>query len=163
MLAFDIVRRLGAISPGAANALMSHALPTIIPLTSGLGMRVVEDTRAVGTLPLKHRTRNHVGSMYFGAQMTLAEITMGMLLFRLYPPGPFGMLVKRVEADFHKKAKGNIRAVCEPGPEVLQALAAVHAEGKSEAWVPVPLTDAGGEVVTTARFLAAVKRFAPKA
>lgn len=162
MLAMDLVERLRSLSPAAANAVMGKALPLIIPLAGGLGIRVEEvtDARAVATLPLKHRTRNHVGSVYFGAQMTLAELTMGLLLFRLYPPGPFGMLVKRVEADFLSKAKGRLRAVCELPPEVAAELAKVHTspDGKSEAWVPVTLTTKDG-AVTNARFLAAVKKF----
>ncbi|WP_373047337.1 PaaI family thioesterase [Vulgatibacter sp.] len=135
----------------------------IIPLTSGMGMKVLElsDRRAVSSLPLKRRTRNHVGSIYFGAQMTQAEITMGLLLFRHFPPGPWGMLVKRVEADFHAKAKGTLRAVCEPPAEVLAALdeARTNESGKAEGWVPVELTNESGELVAAARFLAAVKRF----
>lgn len=163
MLALDLVERLRALSPAAANAAMGRALPLIIPLAGGLGIRVEEltDARAVATLPLKHRTRNHVGSVYFGAQMTLAELTMGLLLFKLYPPGPYGMLVKRVEADFLAKAKGRLTATCEPPPEALAALASVEgaADGKAESWVPVTLTTRDGEV-TRARFLAAVKKFA---
>jgi len=162
MLALDLVDRLRAYSPSAANLVMGQALPLIIPLAGGLGIRVEElsSARAVATLPLKRRTRNHVGSVYFGAQMTLAELTMGLLLFKLYPPGPYGMLVKRVEADFHSKAKGRLTATCEPSAEVLGLLAAVEASSdhKAEAWVPVTLTTSDGTVTTT-RFLAALKKF----
>ncbi len=158
----DLVERLRGLSPAAANLVMGKALPLIIPLAGGLGIRVEEvgGARAVATLPLKRRTRNHVGSVYFGAQMTLAELTMGLLLFKLYPPGPYGMLVKRVEADFLAKAKGRLRAVCELPPKVAAELAKVETspEGKAEAWVPVRLSTKEGEV-TTARFLAAVKKF----
>ncbi|HEY3451000.1 MAG TPA: DUF4442 domain-containing protein [Myxococcales bacterium] len=158
----DLVERLRSLSPAAANLVMGRALPLIIPLAGGLGIRVEEvgDRRAVATLPLKYRTKNHVGSVYFGAQMTLAELTMGLLLFKLFPPGPYGMLVKRVEADFLAKAKGKLRAVCELPPDVAAELARVEtsADGKAEAWVPVTLTTREGEV-TTVRFLAAVKKF----
>ena len=161
----DLVERLRSVSPGAANLVMGQALPLIIPLAGGLGIRVEEvgDTRAVATLPLKYRTKNHVGSVYFGAQMTLAELTMGLLLFKLFPPGPYGMLVKRVEADFLAKAKGRLRAVCELPADVAAELAKVHtsADGKAEAWVPVTLSTKDG-AVTTARFLAAVKKFEKK-
>lgn len=163
MLVFDLIERIQAISPAAANVVLGQALPQIIPLTGGLGIRVQEVTaeRAAATLPLKRRTRNHVGSMYFGAQMTLAEITMGLLVFRRYPPGPYSMLVRRVEADFHAKARGTLRAVCAPGAELLAALDAARTapDGKAEAWIPVRLVDPAGEAVTEARFLAALKRF----
>lgn len=162
MLAFDVVDRLRQISPGAANWVLSSALPQIIPLAGGLGIRVEEvtDLRAVASLPLKRRTRNHVGSIYFGAQMTLMELTMGLLLFKRYPPGPYGVLVKRVEADFHAKAKGRVTAVCEPGAEMLSDFTSQLAKSgdKVEDWVSVQLS-AGPDLVTEARFLAAIKRF----
>ncbi len=163
MLALDLIDKLRSLSPAAANAALGFGIPRIIPLTSGLGLTVEEvaDTRAVTTLPLKKRTRNHVGSVYFGAQMTQAEITMGVLLFHLYPPGPWGMLVKRVEADFQAKGKGTLRAVCEPPAEALDALAQARTneDGKAEAWIPVRVTTLDGEAVTDARFLASLKRF----
>ncbi len=164
MNAFDLVDRLRQYSPSAANLVMSTALPTIIPLTGGLGMKVEEvtDELARASLPLKRRTRNHVGSIYFGAQMTLAEITMGLLLFRLFPPGPYGMLVKRVEADFKSKGKGTIQAICQPPAEALEALRAVESspERKAEAWIPVQVVSkSDGTVITEARFLAALKKF----
>lgn len=161
MLALDLIEKLRSVSPAAANAVLGASVPAIIPLTAGLGLKVEEltDTRAVTTLPLKRRTRNHVGSIYFGAQMTQAEITMGLLLFHLYPPGPWGMLVKKVEAEFHAKAKGALRAICAPPPETLEALAAAKTEGRSEAWIPVQLFDEANEPITSARFLAALKRF----
>lgn len=163
MLALDLIEKLRSLSPDAANVALGFGIPQIIPLTSGMGMRVEElsDARAVSTLPLKRRNRNHVGAIYFGAQMTQAEITMGLLLFRHYPPGPWGMLVKRVEADFHAKAKGTLRAVCEPDEATFAALseARTNESGKSEAWVPVRLTGEDGALVAEARFLAALKRF----
>lgn len=163
MLALRLIDRLRQVSPGAANFVLSSALPQIIPLAGGLGIRVeeVSDTRAEASLPLKRRTRNHVGSIYFGAQMTLMELTMGLLLFRLYPPGPYGMLVKRVESDFHAKAKSGVRAVCEPSAELLATFAQALGEpgSKVEGWVPVKLVGADGALVSEARFLAALKRF----
>lgn len=163
MLAFDLIDRVREVAPGVANTLVSKALPTIIPFSGGMGMKVEEvtDQRSVATLPLKRRTRNHVGSIYFGAQMTLAELTMGLLLFKLFPPGPYGVLVKRVEADFHAKAKSGLKAVCAPSPEALETLSARvgGGEGKGEEWMPVQLLDRDGKLVTEARFLAAVKRF----
>lgn len=163
MLALDLIDKLRSVSPGAANTLISAALPTIIPFSGGMGMKVEEvtESRSAASLPLKRRTRNHVGSIYFGAQMTLAELTMGLLLFKLFPPGPFGVLVKRVEADFHSKAKTAVRAVCEPDAEELRTLRENVAgpEAKGDMWMPVKLLDREGKPVTEARFLATVKRF----
>jgi len=163
MRALQLIDQLRTVSAGAANFVLSTALPQVIPFAGGLGIQVrdLNDTRAEASLPLKRRTRNHVGSVYFGAQMTLMELTMGLLLFRLFPPGPYGMLVKRVEGDFHAKAKGAVRAVCEPPAELLQGLRDQLKEkgDKAEAWIPVKLVTKDGTTVTEARFHAALKKF----
>lgn len=162
MLAFELVDRLRRVSPAAANLLMTVALPRIIPMTSGLGIRVEElsETRARTRLPLKRRTRNHVGSIYLGAQVTAMEVTMGMLVFSHFPMGPYKALVNRVETDFRAKAKGTVFAVCEPPPEVLASFReALRQSGdKVEGWVPVRLEAEDGAVVAEARFLVALKR-----
>jgi acyl-coenzyme A thioesterase PaaI-like protein len=141
MLAFELVERVRRVSPGAANLMMTVALPRIIPMTSGLGIRVeeVSETRSRSRLPLNRRTRNHVGSIYLGAQVTAMEVTMGMLVFRHFPMGPYNALVNRVETDFRAKAKGAVYAVCEPPPEVLASFReALRQPGdKVQGWVPV--------------------------
>ncbi len=160
---FEITSGIARYWPGGANLLLEKIVPRLIPITAGLGLRVEQNDpeRTVLSLPLKRRTRNHVGSMYFGAQVTLAEITMGLNVFNRYPPGPFGLLVKRVEVDFAAKAKSDLRAVCQPDAALLDDLAGQLArEGKAEAWFDVGLLDSNDREVTHARFLAAVKDFA---
>jgi acyl-coenzyme A thioesterase PaaI-like protein len=160
---FDLAERIRQHSPRAANLFLSQGIPFIIPLARGLRARVVEvtDTRCELLMPATRRSRNHVGSMYFGAQMTLADLTAGVLIFRRFPPGPYGALIKRVEADFLAKAKGDIRCVCTLPEEASAALEQVRAspDGKSEAWLPLELLDRDGKVVTRLRFLGAMKRF----
>ncbi|HYI00732.1 DUF4442 domain-containing protein [Hyalangium sp.] len=158
----DLIERLRQLSPSAANVLLSAALPQIIPSASGLGIRVEEvtDTRVRLSVPLKRRTRNHVKGLYFGVQMTLAELTGGLLLLRRFPPTEYRSLVKRVEADFRAQGRSTVYAVCEPPPEVFGTLAeALRQKGdKAEAWVPVQLLAEDGTVVTEVRFLDSVKR-----
>lgn len=159
---FSFALELQRHAPRAARVFTARAVPWMIPFTGGLGLGVEESSteRAVLTLPLKRRTRNHVGSVYFGAQVTLAEICMGLLIFNRYPPGPYGLLVKRVEVDFHAKAKSDLRATCAPGPEIFAELQrGLESDGQAEAWIEVPLTDGDGQTVTSPRFLAALRDF----
>jgi acyl-coenzyme A thioesterase PaaI-like protein len=160
---FDLVERVREYSPRAANALLGRAIPLMIPLASGLGVRVVDvsDTRAVLAMPLRRRARNHVGSMYFGAQMTLADLAAGVLIFRRFPPGPYGALIKRVEADFLAKAKSELRCTCTLGPEASEVFELVRSsrEGKGEGWLDLELRDVEDKLVTRVRFLGALRRF----
>lgn len=160
---FDLINRVREVSPTAANALLDRTIPLIIPLAGGLSVRVreVTDRRAVLTMPLKRKTKNHLGSMYFGAQMTLADLTAGVLLFSLFPPGPYGGLISRVEADFVAKGKDDLRCTCDLDDETAAAFEAVRVNesGKASGWIPLTLTDPHGKVVTRVRFLGALKRF----
>lgn len=162
MLALELVDRLRRISPDAANLVMTLTLPRIIPLTAGMGIQVREVSlaRTRSRLPLKHRSKNHVGSIYLGAQMTVMEVTMGMLVFHHFPMGPYQALVNRVETDFKAKARGAVEAVCEPPPELLASFReALRQPGdKTEGWVPVRLEAEDGTRVAEARFLVALKR-----
>lgn len=161
--AFDLVERVRGYSPAVANALLARTIPLMIPLAGGLRVRVeeVSDSRCVLTMPLRRRTRNHVGSMYFGAQMTLADLAAGVLLFRRFPPGPYGGLIKRVEADFLAKAKNTMRCTCWLPDEAAAVMEQVRDRpgAKAEAWLPLELADLEGQVVTRVRFLGVLKCF----
>jgi acyl-coenzyme A thioesterase PaaI-like protein len=161
--AFGLIERVRELSPAAANALYNQLIPFLIPLARGLSVKVrqADDARTVLSMPLSRRTRNHVGSLYIGAQMTLADLTAGIALFRRYPPGPYGGLIRRVEADYRLKAKGLIRCVCETPPELIETLDRVHVatDGKAEAWVPLQLLDPEDRVVTDVRLQVALKKF----
>jgi acyl-coenzyme A thioesterase PaaI-like protein len=163
---FDIANGLRRVSPTASRKLLDFVIPRIIPLAKGLDVQVAEltDTRCVLLLPGRRRTRNHLGTMYFGAQMTLIDLTVGVILFSRFPPGPFGGVIKRVETDFLVKARGSIRGVCDIPLDTVDALeqVRVNSGGKVEAWVPVELIDPTGTVVTRANVLVAVKRFSKK-
>jgi acyl-coenzyme A thioesterase PaaI-like protein len=158
----ELVDRLRQVSPSAANLLLSAALPRIIPSAGGLSLRVEEvtDARVRMSVPLKRRTRNHVGVLYFGVQMTLAELAAGLWLLRRFPPTEYRALVKRVEADFRAQGRGKVYAVCEPPAEVLSTLeGALRQKGdKAEAWLPVKLLAEDGTLVTELRFLDSVKK-----
>jgi len=165
MRAFDLVQRIREHSPRAANLLLDLAIPRIIPLAGGLKVRVRSwsPVECQLEMPLTRRTRNHLGTMYFGAQMTLADLAVGILLFLQFPPGPYAGVIKRAEVDFRAKAKGVIRCIARCPDEARAELEAVRtsSSGKAEAWIPLELLDESGRVVTEGRFLTAIKRFGP--
>lgn len=164
---FKIVNRLRPYSDKGANALLDRLIiPSLIPLARRLKLRVLvaDDDRCVLSMPVNKRSRNHLGSMYFGAQMTLIDLTVGVLLFQRFPPGPFGGVIKRVETDFKIKAKGLISCTCQMDLATIDALEEVrhNVSGKSEAWLPVKLRDDKNQLVSEGRVLVAIKRFGNK-
>lgn len=162
MLAFDLLTRLRSVSPAASRALLSRIIPSIIPLSGGMHIRVAEwtPTRCVMRLPFLRRNRNHIGSVYFGAQMTLADLAVGILLFQRFSMSEYAGVIKRVEADFKKKGKGELCCVAELSPESERDLEAArdNDSGKAEAWIPVQIFDPEGQIVTEVRALVAIRR-----
>ncbi|MBU8898737.1 DUF4442 domain-containing protein [Corallococcus sp. H22C18031201] len=162
MFALEMVEKLRRVAPGMANTLTTLAVKNIVPLASAMGYRVeeVSHSRTRASVPLNRKTKNHVGSVYLGAQVTVMELTMGVLLFTRFPPNQYKLLVNRMEVQFHAKAKSAVTAVCEPPPEVFAHLEATLLKrgDKAESWVPVQLLDVDGLLVAEARFLAVFKR-----
>jgi hypothetical protein len=119
------------------------------------------DTRSQLSMRRSRRVKNHMGDIYFGAEMTLMELTMAALLLKRFPLGEYGILVKRVESDFRARAKSEVRAVCEPSADLLVSLEGELREKgrKTEAWMPVTLLAQDDVVVCEARFLATLKKF----
>ena len=162
MNAIDVFARIYDLPPLVRTRLLSAGIPRVIPLASGLGIRVcdVDDVHAMSTMPFSRRSRNHVGSMYIGALLVHAEITMATLVVGRCRPPAFRVLVKRNEADYLARATGAVRAVCAPeGDEraALEACCALRA-GKGEAWVTVHTTHVhDGAPICRVRFLVSVK------
>ena len=159
----DFTEKLRRVSPAAANLALTAAIRQVVPLAGTMNIRVDEltDTRSRMSLPRRWRVKNHMGDIYFGAEMTLMELTMASLLLKRFPLGDYGVLVKRVESDFRARAKGGVRAVCELPPEFFATLeGALRQKGdKTEAWVPARLLAQDDTVICEARFLAALKKF----
>jgi acyl-coenzyme A thioesterase PaaI-like protein len=70
-------------------------------------------------LPFTWRTQNPFQSVYFAAQAGAAELATGLLVLRaLAGKSPVSMLVVGMEASFSKKAKRDVRFVCENGEAI---------------------------------------------
>jgi acyl-coenzyme A thioesterase PaaI-like protein len=97
-----------------------------VPMLLFLGPRVVEageDGCAI-EIPLGWRSKNHVGSMYFGALCAGADIAGGLnaiLAIRNGHPRVV-ILFKDVRADFLKRADGDVLFRCRDGRRVAEAV-----------------------------------------
>lgn len=159
----DFTEKLRRVSPGAANLSLTTLIRQVVPLAGTMGIKVDEltDTRSQLSMRRTRRVKNHMGDIYFGAEMTLMELTMATVLLKRFPLGEYGILVKRVESDFRARAKGTVRAVCEPPADLLGSLEGELREkgSKTEAWLPVRLLGPEDVIVCEARFLATLKKF----
>ncbi len=90
-----------------------------LPLVWWIGPRVTELTESSSNICIrfKHRTRNHVGSMYFGALCVGAELAPGLLTMSLLrkQQGQFSLIIKDFQAQFFKRFEGDTHFTCAEG------------------------------------------------
>ncbi len=135
--------------------LISYVRPSVMELT---------DERCVLRVPLTWRTRNHLGSMYFGALCTGADAAAALLGLKTARRlgGRISFLFKDVRAEFLKRAEADVHFTCEQGREIRTLLEKANASGEREnlplsvvAFVPSLL---GAEPVARFTLTLSVKR-----
>jgi len=105
-----------------------------IPALLFLGPRVLEldDEGCAVEIPLGWRSRNHVGSMYFGALCVGADVASGLNALRAIRRG-HGRVVpifKDLAAEFLKRADGDVVFRSRQGRQVAEAVAEADASGQ---------------------------------
>jgi acyl-coenzyme A thioesterase PaaI-like protein len=95
---------------------------TKIPLLFFLRPSVVEasEGRTVIRIPLSRRSRNHLGSMYFGALCAGADLAGALTAMRRIDASGrrISLIFKDVKAQFFKRAEGDVHFCCEDGEAV---------------------------------------------
>ncbi|HLP97695.1 MAG TPA: DUF4442 domain-containing protein [Sideroxyarcus sp.] len=105
-----------------------------IPLLYYVGVSVVELTpeRMVVKIPLRRRTKNHLGSMYFGALCIGADVAPGAYAIHLIRKQrtPISMVFKDFQAEFIKRAEGDVHFTCAQGKEIAEMVAQAAASNE---------------------------------
>jgi len=85
--------------------------PSVVALTS---------ERIVVKIPLRRRTKNHLGSMYFGALCAGADCAAGLYAMKLIQKqsGHILLIFKDLKAEFFKRAEGDVYFYCNQGREI---------------------------------------------
>ncbi len=103
-----------------------HLFGLRIPMILFLGPRVLEldDEGCALEIPLGFRSRNHVGSMYFGALCAGADLAVGLpatkLVFQRYRG--VKLLLKDARAEFAKRPDGDVVFRCRDGARIRAAV-----------------------------------------
>jgi acyl-coenzyme A thioesterase PaaI-like protein len=103
--------------------------PTVLELS---------DRRSAVRVRLNRRTRNHLGSMYFGALCVGADLAGGLIAMRLIHRGGdhVSLIFADFSADFHKRPESDVVFTCEDGEEIAALVERVTASGERES-IPV--------------------------
>ena len=98
-----------------------------IPLLASVRPSVVElsETRCVIRIPLRRWTRNHLGSMYFGALAIGADCAGGLLAMDQIKRsgGGVSLVFKAFQASFLKRPESDVFFICEEGAAIRDQVA----------------------------------------
>ena len=85
-------------------------------------------------IPLKRRTKNHLGSMYFGALSVGADITGGFLAMMCIQKSKckVALIFKDFKADFLKRAEGDVHFKCNQGSNIVNLVEKTIKSGQRE-------------------------------
>jgi len=93
-----------------------------IPLLASVRPSVVElsETRCVVRIPLRRWTRNHLGSMYFGALAIGADCAGGLLAMDAIrrSGGGVSLVFKAFQATFLKRPESDVYFICQEGAAI---------------------------------------------
>ena len=123
----------------------------------------ISNERVVVRIPLIRRTRNHLGSMYFGALSVGADCSVGALAMHLIKQQPenISLIFKNFNAEFHMRAEGDVDFCCSQGKEISNLVAqAAASDERIEKMVDVIATvpDKGDDPVATFKLTLSMKR-----
>ncbi len=114
-----------------------------IPMILFITPRVIESTddRCIVEVPLNWRTKNHLGSMYFGALSAGADIAGGLIAWKVIEKTDpsVKLIFKDFHAEFLKRAEGDVQFRCDEGAAI-RDLVKRAAESGERVSMPVHIT-----------------------
>jgi len=112
-------------------------------------LNINDDTVTV-LIPFKRRTKNHVGSMYFGALAVGADLAGGYLAMHHIEKekSKVKLIFKDFKAEFFKRAEGDVHFICKDGKKIEEMLKKTIEKGERvnepvyiDAYVPIKFGD----------------------
>lgn len=107
-----------------------------IPMIAWVRPKVValSDARCELRVPLSRRTRNHLGSMYFGALCTGADAAAALAGLKASQAlgNRIAFVFKDVHGEFFKRPEADVHFSCTQGREIRELLEKASASGERE-------------------------------
>lgn len=100
---------------------------------SGVRLKYINEDKCLVIVPYKWFSKNPFRSTYFACLAMAAEMSTGVLAMgHCYKKNPqVSMLVRRMEANFTKKATGKVTFTCDDGARIEKAINDAILSGKS--------------------------------
>ncbi len=100
-------------------------------------------------LPLNYLTKNHLGSMYFGALSIGADSVIGLLALHIakeFPEHRISIVFKNFNIDFHRRAMDHVTFRCEAAEQIRKMIQTAVESGER---VTEPVPGQAFEVATS--------------
>lgn len=123
-------------------------------------LKSLSDTTSEILVPFRRRSKNHLGSMYFGAMMVGAELSAGVFVLQWMSQNKnkFSFVFSHAEGDFNRRAESDIVFRCEDGSEVLRLFDLSRETGERQATtLHVSAYDSNKDQVATFSFTLSVR------
>ena len=155
------------ISQNLKHTLKLRALALLkIPMLFRCSPTVLDlsDDACVVKIPLSRFTKNHLGSMYFGALSVGADCAGGLIAWnRIEQSGKrIALIFKDFSAEFLKRAEGDVHFACTQGREISALVErAAASDERQEMTVEITATvpdKSGSEPVARFRLTLSLKR-----
>ena len=141
-----------------------------VPLIAYVRPKVlfVDDQRVELMVPLRRRTKNHLGSMYFGSLMIGADLAAGYYAARLIfqSQRKIDFVFKSSTASFSKRPMGDVVFSCEQGDIIKALVERAEASGErvdAEIKVFARVPSISGEIVAEMGMVLSLKKRSKKA
>jgi len=124
----------------------------------------VNERRCVVRVPLTWKTKNHLGSMYFGALCIGADVAGGLIAFHLMQQQKvkLSFVFKDVKASFLKRPESDVYFTCNDGASIQETVQrAIETGERQESTVNVVATcpkKLGDEPVATFELTLSLKK-----
>lgn len=138
-----VVAKFQFLPPALRATVISGIFGRVVPFVGTSGLRYEELTpeRVVVTIRNRRPVQNHIKGVHAAAMALLAETATGFVVGMNLPDDKLP-LIKTLKVDYHKRTKGDMRAVATLTAEQVQL---VRTTPKGEVTVPVIVTDESGE------------------
>jgi acyl-coenzyme A thioesterase PaaI-like protein len=107
-----------------------------VPLLFAARPAVIEsdEARVVVRIRLRRKTKNHLGSMYFGALCIGADVAGGLAAMRAIERsgGGISLIFKDVNGRFLRRAEGDVFFTCVEGEAIRELVALARSSGERE-------------------------------
>lgn len=105
-----------------------------VPLLYWISPKVIElsDKRCEIVIPLNRRTKNHLGSLYFGVLAAGADCAGGLSAMKMIIESGqnISLAFKDFKAEFHSRAEADTHFICDQGEEISEFVKKVIASNE---------------------------------